>query len=85
MYDNSIKYFCLFFVYFCLHKSEEKRPGLLEVYKYHNLQFEKLVGLEYSAGTFRKFKSAIKSLKAFIEWKFNKPEICLHQVDHKFV
>ena len=68
-----------------LHKTEEKRHGLLEVYKYHNLQFEKLVGLEYSDGTFRKFKSAIKSLKAFIEWKFNKPEIYLHQVDHKFI
>ncbi len=68
-----------------LHKIEEKRHGLLEVYKYHNLQFEKLVGLEYSEGTLKKFKSAFKSLQAFIEWKYGKPEVYLHQVDHKFI
>lgn len=41
-----------------LHKTEEKQHSLLEVYKYHNDQFEKLVGLEFSHGTFKKFKSS---------------------------
>ncbi len=31
-----------------LHKTEEKQHSLLEVYHYHNDQFEKLVGSEYS-------------------------------------
>ena len=60
-----------------LHKTEEKQHSLLEVYQYHNDQFEKLVGLEYSLGTFKKFKSASKSLEAFIEWKFNKKDVYL--------
>ena len=55
-----------------LNKSEEKQHRLIEVYKYHNDQFEKLVGLEFAHGTFKKFKSALKSLQDFIEWKFNK-------------
>jgi len=50
-----------------LHKNEEKKHSLIEVYHYHNDQFEKLVGSEFSYGTYKKFKSAIKSLKAFLE------------------
>ena len=68
-----------------VHKTEEKHHGLLEVYGYHNVQFEKLVGLEYSDGTLRKFKSAIKSLEAFIAWKYKKADVYLYQIDHKFI
>jgi site-specific recombinase XerD len=68
-----------------LHKSEEKQYSLIEVYKYHNDQFEKLVGLEVAHGTFKKFRSALKSLEAFIEWKFNTKDVFLVQVNHKFI
>lgn len=68
-----------------LHKNEEKKHSLLDVYKYHNDQFGKLVGLEFSHGTFKKFKSALKSVENFIEWKFNKKDVYLSQVNHKFI
>jgi site-specific recombinase XerD len=68
-----------------LHKSEEKKHSLLEVYQYHNDQFEKLVGSAFSHGTYKKFKSAIKSLKAFLEWKFKKRDVYLTDVNHKFI
>lgn len=68
-----------------LNKKEEKQHSLIEVYKYHNNQFEKLVGLEFAHGTFKKFKSALKSLKDFIEWKFNKKDAYLTEVNHKFI
>lgn len=42
-----------------LHKSEEKKHSLVEVYQYHNDQFEKLVGAEFSYGTLKKFRSAL--------------------------
>jgi hypothetical protein len=48
-----------------LHRSEEKKYTLIEVYKYHNDQFEKLVGSEFAYGTYKKFKSALKSPKTF--------------------
>ena len=48
-------------------------------------QFEKLVGLEFAHGTFKKFKSALKSLEHFIEWKFNKKDVYLTEVSHKFI
>ncbi len=68
-----------------LHRDEEKQHSLVEVYKYHNSQFEKLVGLEFSYGTLKKFKTAIKSIENFIEWKFNKKDVFLLQVNHKFI
>ncbi len=68
-----------------LHKSEEKKYSLVEVYQYHNNQFEKLVGTEFSYGTYKKFKSALKSLKAFLEWKFKKRDVHLNIVNHKFI
>src|SRR6187399_1779608 len=68
-----------------LHKIEEKRHSLIEVYHYHNDQFEKLVGTEFSYGTYKKFKSALKSLGSFLEWKFKKKDVYLTDVNHKFI
>ena len=68
-----------------LHETEEKKHSLIEVYQYHNDQFEKLVGTEFSYGTYKKFKSALKSLKKFIEWKFKKKDVYLTEVNHKFI
>jgi hypothetical protein len=49
-----------------LHKTDEKKYSLIEVYKYHNEQFGKLVGLEFVNGTFKKFKSATDGRIRFI-------------------
>lgn len=68
-----------------LHETEKKKYSLIEVYQYHNDQFEKLVGSEFSYGTYKKFKSALKSLKDFLEWKFKKNDVHLTEVNHKFI
>ena len=68
-----------------LGKSDDKQHSLIEVFKYHNEQFKKLVGLEFSHGTFKKFKSALISLENFIQWKFNKEDVYLSAVNHNFI
>lgn len=68
-----------------LKKVEVKTSTLIEIYSHHNNEFKQLVGLEYSNGTFKKFKSALKSLTAFLKWKFNKEDVTLAEVDHKFI
>ncbi|HET6225963.1 MAG TPA: site-specific integrase, partial [Bacteroidia bacterium] len=40
---------------------------------------------EFSYGTYKKFKSALKSLKSFLEWKFKKQDVYLEDVNHKFI
>lgn len=68
-----------------LNKTGAEQHTLIDVYKEHNVQFEKLVGLEFSRGTFKKFKSALKSLQTFIEWKFNKKDVSLTDINLKFL
>ena len=55
-----------------LGKKDNQIHTLVEGNKYHNEQFKKLVGLEYSQGTYKKIKSALVSLEKFIEWKLFK-------------
>jgi site-specific recombinase XerD len=68
-----------------LHQTEEKQYSLLEVFSYHNEQFEKLVGAEYSYGTLKKFRTALTSLQKFIEWKYSKTDLYINEVNHKFI
>lgn len=69
-----------------LHTNEyEKQHKLLEVFQYHNDQFAKLVGTEFSNGTYKKFKVAYNFLTAFIEWKYRKPDVYLAEINHKLI
>ena len=68
-----------------LNKSEEKKHTILDVYRNHNEQFEKMVEVQYSYGTFKKFKSALHSLKKFILWKYKKPDVELNEINHQFI
>ena len=63
-----------------------ERPRMLvEIYKYHNEQFANLVGKEFSVGTLKKFKTALSSLEAFINWKFNKSDISINFLNYQFI
>ncbi len=65
--------------------SNQKQHYLLEVFQYHNDQFEALVGKEYAYGTFKKFKSVLKSLTNFIKWKYQKDDITIAELNHPFI
>ena len=69
-----------------LHKDGSvKQQSLLGVFDYHNKQFEKLVGLEFSNGTYKKFKVAYNSIQSFIAWKYKKKDISMLEVNHEFI
>jgi hypothetical protein len=40
---------------------------------------------QYSWGTFKKFKSALHSLKKFIVWKYKKQDVELKEINHQFI
>jgi outer membrane protein assembly factor BamD (BamD/ComL family) len=63
----------------------ERLRLLVEIYQYHNQQFATLVGKEYSAGTLKKFKTALSSLEAFIKWKFAKADISIKDLNYQFI
>ena len=61
-----------------------KRHKLLEVVKEHNLQFEKQVGVKYSAGSYKNYKTSLAFLSEFVIWQYNKKDVLLTDVTHKF-
>jgi site-specific recombinase XerD len=65
--------------------TNEREHNLVQIYEYHNQQFGQLVGTEYSVGTFKKFKSALTSLKKFIQWKFNRSDISILSLNYQFI
>lgn len=64
---------------------EERQKTILEVYRYHNQQFEELVGKEFAVGTFKKFKTCLSSLEEFIKWKLNLADFPIRDLTHRFV
>jgi site-specific recombinase XerD len=68
-----------------LQRQSERKHKIIEVIIYHNEQFAKLVGSEYSSGTFKKFKTALSSLRNFIKWKYDKDDLSISEINHLFI
>lgn len=65
---------------------EDKKqiPSLLEITKQHNEQFEKMVGIKYSYGSLKNYKTSLRFLAEFIPTYHNKKDIPLKDVNYKF-
>lgn len=63
---------------------KEKLPTLLEIVKQHNDHFEKVVGIKYSKGSFKNYKTSQRFLTEFIPTYNNKKDIPLKDVNYKF-
>ena len=58
---------------------------LLQVFENHNIQMEKLVGKEYALGTISRYQTAKKHVESFIKSEYNRDDIPVREVDHKFI
>lgn len=65
--------------------TKEKKHTLIEVFKCHNEQLKSLVDKEYSYGTYKKYKSVLNSIQNFIQWKFQKRDIAIADLNHPFI
>lgn len=63
----------------------ERPRMLIEIYRYHNEQFATLVGKDFASGTLKKFKTALASLEAFIQWQFSKADIAIRDLNYQFI
>ncbi len=64
---------------------EEKPRTLLDVFKQHNFQMEKLKNIEYAPGTVRRFGITYQHAQSFIKWKYNSPDIEIKNLSYDFV
>jgi site-specific recombinase XerD len=62
-----------------------KSKMLLEIFQDHNSQMESLIGRGFGANTLKTFKSSLKHVREFIEWKYKRPDYELRKVDYNFI
>jgi len=65
-------------------KEEEVRT-LVKQLEEHNRRMEALIGLEFSPGTLKGYKTSLSHSKGFIKWKYGAGDIDLRKVDNSFV
>ncbi len=64
--------------------AKEKSVTLLSVATEHNVQFEQLIGVKYSYGSYKNYKSTLKYLIEFIPLYTHKKDIPLSGVNYRF-
>jgi len=58
---------------------------LMELVQHHNKDFEARIGTDYTFSTFEKYDILRKKLEAFIPYKYQKKDIRLKDLGHKFM
>ena len=64
---------------------EVKQQTLLELFKRHNEDMRKMVGISKAKGTLQKYEIALKRLTDFINLRYNSSDISLKDINHMFI
>lgn len=63
----------------------EHHDNLLDLFRKHNEDVQKLVGISKSAATYQKYEVTRKHMQAFIESKYKLSDISLKEINHMFI
>ncbi|MDP3314174.1 site-specific integrase [Lutibacter sp.] len=58
---------------------------LLEIFKEHNKQVEKLIGKDFAPGTAERYRTAKMHVEDYIKLEYKLDDIPVKEVDHKFI
>lgn len=65
-------------------KGDDRRT-ILKEFAEHNNQMADLVGKEFVAGTLCRYRATYNYVKSFIQWKYRKDDLALHDLNFDFV
>lgn len=63
----------------------DKPRMLMEIFEHHNKQFAELVGKDFAIGTYKRFKVCAKSLREFLQWKFEVSDVSIKKLNFEFI
>lgn len=63
----------------------EHHDNLLDLFRKHNEDVQKLVGISKSTATYQKYEVTRKHMQAFIESKYKLSDISLKEINHMFI
>ena len=58
---------------------------LLEIFRDHNDQMEKLIGKGYTKGTLQRYNACKNHIEEFLAFHYRVKDIPVEEVDHKFI
>lgn len=62
------------------------KPNLiLEAFQLHNVQVEKLVGIDYALGTLKRYETSLVHTREFIRWKYKAEDLDIKKLDYVFI
>ena len=59
--------------------------SVINVFKQHNTNMKSLIGIEYSYGSYKNYKTTIKHLIKYINTKYNANDIFLNKINYDFI
>lgn len=65
--------------------TEFKDKMLIHIFKEHNLKIKSLIGIDYALATWKKYDCMQRFTKEFIQWKYNKEDIHIQQLNFEFI
>jgi len=65
--------------------NEINKDTLIALAQHHNIEFENLIGVKYSYGSYKNYKTSLLYLVEFVKKKYKKNDIALHDLDYEFV
>ncbi|WP_010662910.1 site-specific integrase [Marinilabilia salmonicolor] len=67
-----------------LGKKEQKRT-ILSVFREHNENARKLMGIDFAKGTVERYETSYKHTKDFIRWRYKREDLALDELNQQFV
>lgn len=64
---------------------EEKERSLVKIFQEHNKKIKALLNDEYAPATLGKYKTTLKHILEFLQWKYNVSDIDIKKIDHAFI
>jgi site-specific recombinase XerD len=63
----------------------ERPHYLIEIFRAHNSNIEKLIGMDYAKPTLTKYNTTVNHLESFLKWKYKVSDISLSQLKYEFL
>jgi site-specific recombinase XerD len=68
-----------------LNKEQIKSRSVFKVFEEHNKKVKTLIGASFAYGTYERYQTTFKHIKDFVNWKYERDEFYLHEIDHEFI
>lgn len=64
---------------------EEHKRTIVPIFKEHNRRVERLVGQDFAPLTLKRYKTALRHLEAFLQWKFKFSDYPIDKINNAFI